>query len=404
MADFKYKVRDRTGKAISGKISAKNTEMLIDYFKNMGYTPVKINEQKAPAGFLTLKKGFKKITLKDVNMMTRQLATFEGAGMPIMTSLRALEEQTENWHLREIVTKIKNDVEAGSELSDALESHPKVFSVLYVNMVRAGETAGKLREILLRVAELGEKDDATKTAIKTATRYPMVVIIAIGAVFLGITTFILPKFASLFARFDTELPLPTRVMLGINMAFQSYWYLLLIALVILVVGSKFILRTKKGRVIWDKFMLNVPIFGKVIRNAIMARFSRILGTLMQSGLPVLKSLDITKNVLGNVVVMDALDDVIDNVKEGRGISEPLAMHKVFPPMVVHMVAAGEESGALDSLLLKVAEHFDSEVDTAIKNLTVLIEPILIVFLAAVVLGLALAIFLPMWNMSRLFLD
>ncbi|MFH1492832.1 MAG: type II secretion system F family protein [Candidatus Omnitrophota bacterium] len=403
MPNFNYKVRDRTGKAIAGVISAKNTEMLIEYFKNMGYTPIKISEQKGLTGILNLKRRLKTISLKDINMMTRQLATFEGAGMPIMTSLRALEDQTENWRLKEIVSKIKKDIEAGSEFSDSLGRFSNVFSTLYINMVRAGESSGKLHDILLRIAELGEKEDATSTQIKTATRYPMVVLIAIFAVFIGITTFILPKFAALFAKFNTELPLPTRVMLKINELFQSYWYIFLILIILLITGFKFFLRTKIGNIMWSKFILKVPVFGKIINNAIMARFSRILGTLMQSGLPVLKALDITKSVLGNVVVMQALDDVRDNVKEGRGMADPLALHKVFPPMVVHMVAAGEESGTVDTLLIKISEHFDSEVDSAVKNMTTLIEPILIVVLALIVLGLALAIFLPMWNMSRLFL-
>ncbi len=402
MPNFRYKVRDRAGKPILGVIGAKNTEMLIEYFKSMGYTPITVREQKG-IGILDLKRKVKKITLKDINMMTRQLATFEGAGMPILSSLKALEEQTENWRLKEIVTKIKKDVEAGSELSDALEQFPNVFSTLYINMARAGETAGKLHDILLRLAELGEKDADTQAQIKSATRYPLIVIIVISAVFLGITTFILPKFAKLFERFNTELPLPTRVMLLINKLFQSYWYILIIAIVALIVGFRLFVKSKTGRKIWDAFVLKMPVFGKLIQNVIMSRFSRIMGTLLQSGLPVLKALDITSGVLGNVIVAKALDDVKDNVKEGRGMSGPLALHKIFPPMVVHMVAAGEESGALDSLLVKIAEHFDAEVESAIKNLTTLIEPILIFFLGFIVMGLALAIFLPMWNMSRLFL-
>ncbi|MEW6008544.1 MAG: type II secretion system F family protein [Candidatus Omnitrophota bacterium] len=402
MPNFRYKVRDRVGKPILGVIGAKNTEMLIEYFKSMGYTPITVREQRG-IGILEFRRKLKKITLKDINMMTRQLATFEGAGMPILSGLKALEDQTENWRLKEIVTKIKKDVEAGSELSDALEQFPNVFSNLYVNMARAGETAGKLHEILLRLAELGERDANTQAQIKSATRYPLIVIIVICAVFLGITTFILPKFANLFERFNTELPLPTRVMLGINTAFHRYWYILLIAVIAVIVGFRFFVRSKGGRKIWDAFVLNMPIFGKLIQDVIMARFSRIMGTLLQSGLPVLKALDITSGVLDNVIVAKALDDVKDNVREGRGMSQPLALHKVFPPMVVHMVAAGEESGALDSLLVKIAEHFDAEVESAIKNLTTLIEPILIFILGIIVLGLALAIFLPMWNMSRLFL-
>jgi type II secretory pathway component PulF len=403
MPNFVYKVRDRNGRAINGVIAAKNTEMLIEYFKNMGYTPIKINEQKGLVLFQTLIRKLKIITLKDINLMTRQLATFEGAGMPILTSLRALEEQTENWRLKEIVGRVKKDVEGGSELSDSMNRFPDVFSILYISMVRAGEAAGKLRDILMRLAELGEKEADTQAQIKTAMRYPLIVVVVITGVFIGITTFILPKFASLFEKFNTELPLPTRIMLLINKLFHQYWYLLIILVILAIVGFKMFLRSKTGRAIWDKFTLKVPVFGKVMQSAIMARFSRIVGTLLQSGLPVLQALDITKDVLGNVEVTKALNDVRDNVKEGRGMSGPLALHKVFPPMVVHMVAAGEESGALDSLLLKIAEHFDKEVENTIKNLTTLIEPILILFLGVMVLFLALAIFLPMWNMSRLFL-
>lgn len=403
MPDFKYKVRDRTGKAIMGTIAAKNTEMLIEYFKSMGYTPIKINEQKG-LSILDFRRKLKKVTLKDINTFTRQLATFEGAGMPILSSLRALEEQTENWHLKEIVAKVKKAVEAGSDLSDSLERFPGVFSTLYISMVRAGETAGKLHDILLRLAELGERDADTQAQIKTATRYPIIVIIVIVGVFLGITTFILPKFALLFSRFGTELPLPTKMMLGINTMFQQYWYILVIVVIGLVIGFKFFLSTRQGRRLYDALVLKLPVFGKLIQEVIMARFSRIMGTLLQSGLPVLQALDITKAVLGNVVIAAALDDVRDNVREGRGMAHPLAVHKEFPPLVVHMVGAGEESGALDTLLIKIAEHFDKEVEMVIKNLTTLIEPILIFVLGIIVLFLALAIFLPMWNMSQLFLQ
>lgn len=403
MPNFRYKVRDRNGKPIQGKIGAKNTESLIEYFKNMGYTPVKITEEKGVIFFKSIQRKLTKVTLKDLNMMTRQLATFEGAGLPILTSLKALEEQTENWRFKEIISEIKKSVEGGSELSDAMERFPEVFSVLYVSMVRAGEAAGRLHEILMRLAELGERDAETQSQIKSAMRYPIIVIIVISGVFLGITTFILPKFAALFEKFGTELPLPTRVMLAINKIFHSYWYILIILGVALIASFNFALRTKKGRAIWDGFVLKSPIFGKVVKTAIMARFSRIMSTLLSSGLPVINSLDITRDVLGNVVIAKALDDVKDNVREGRGMSDPLAMHKEFPPLVVHMVAAGEESGALDSLLEKIAEHYDKEVADVIKNLTTLIEPILIFVLGLMVMGLALAVFLPMWNMSRLFL-
>jgi type II secretory pathway component PulF len=402
MPNFKYKVRDRSGKPIFGVIGAKNTEMLIEYFKSMGYTPIKISEQRG-IGILDIRRKFKRIILKDINMFTRQLATFEGAGMPILSSLRALEEQTENWHLKEIVTKVKKDVEAGSDLSDALERFPGVFSVLYINMLHAGETAGKLRDILLRLAELGERDAATQEGIRTAMFYPKLVVGFILLVFIGLATFILPRFAALFESFKTELPLPTQVMLFLNKIFRQYWYVFLIIAIASIVGFRLFAKSKKGKQVLDTFILKAPIFGKLMQNVLMARFSRIMGTLLQSGLSVLNALDITHDVLGNFVVQKALDDVRDNVREGRGMSNPLGLHKVFPPMVVHMVAAGEESGALDSLLLKISEHFDAEVESSIKNLTTLIEPILIFFLGAVVLGLALAIFLPMWNMSRLFL-
>jgi len=402
MAKFRYKVRDKIGKLIQGTMEARDSDSLVSYFKSMGYTPVSVIERKELFNIVALWKNMMGISQKDLNVFSRQLATFEGAGMPILSSLKALEEQTENKRLKEITSKIKHDVEAGSDLSDALSRHPRVFSKLFINMIQAGEASGRLKEILDRLAELGEHDAETSVQIKTATRYPIIVIVAITLVFLGITTFILPKFATLFTRFGAQLPLPTRILLGLNAALRHYAILIIIGAVLLVVGFMWFINTPKGREIFDSYKLKIPVFGQLISKVSMSRFSRIMGTLVQSGIPMLQSLDITSQIVGNVIIMRAIEGVRDHVREGRGLSGPMKLNKVFPPMLVHMVSTGEESGAIDTLLLKVSDHYDLEVSYAIKNLTTMIEPILIFVLGGIVLVLALAVFLPMWNMASVF--
>ncbi|MFH1202133.1 MAG: type II secretion system F family protein [Candidatus Omnitrophota bacterium] len=402
MASFRYKVRDKVGKLIQGTMEARDNTSLVEYFKNMGYTPISIIERKAILDIVALWKNMMGISQKDLNVFTRQLATFEGAGMPILSGLKALEEQTENRHLKEVTGKVKRDVEGGSDLSDAMSRHPRIFSKLYVHMIQAGEAAGKLKDILDRLAELGEHDEETRSQIKSATRYPIMVVAVITFVFFGVTTFVLPKFATLFARFGSNLPLPTRILLGLNAVLRHYALFFIIGIAALISAFIWFINTPMGRRIFDNFQLKVPVFGIMINKISISRFSRILGTLIQSGIPMLQALDITSQIVGNVVIEKAINEVREHVKEGRGLAGPMRLNKIFPPMLVHMVSTGEESGAIDTLLLKVSEHYDLEVGYAIKNLTTMIEPILILALGSIVLVLALAVFLPMWNMASVF--
>jgi len=402
VGEFEYKVRDKFGKLVTGVVEADSDKIAGSKLKQMGYTPISVKSKRGESEISRVFAGFQKIKFSDLNMFTRQLVSLQKAGLPLLTSLSSIRDQTHGGVLNPTLSMVIKDIEGGAHFSEALAKHPRVFDELYVNMVKAGEAGGMLDEVLERLAVLGEHEERTKTKIKTATRYPIIVICALAIGFLILTTFVIPRFANLFDQFNTTLPLPTRVLIWINYVITNFWWLILILAAGIAFSFNRFIKTEAGRFWWDGFKLKVPIFGPLFTKITMSRFARITGTLTKSGVPILHILDLTSRGVGNVVIARAIDNISASVNEGKGMSEPMKLSGMFPPAVVQMVSAGEATGKVDELLLHVSDYYDSQADYTISNLTASIEPILIFILGCGVLFIALAIFLPMWNLMSLF--
>jgi type IV pilus assembly protein PilC len=406
MPEYTYEALDKSGKQVKGIIEASSEEVIIEKLRNMGYYPlsVTINKRKAAQVDVLAMPGlrniFHRVKLKHVTAFTRQLATLIDAGLPIVRSLRILEEQVESVIFKEKIAQIANDIEAGSTLSDALAKHPKIFDALYVNMVRAGELGGVLETILNKIAEFLEKRQYIAGKIRSAMMYPVIVMILATGIVSFILLFIMPKFADIFTQLGAELPWLTQTLIDLSYILAHYMVWVVIGLFIVWRIIKRIYRTKEGKFVIDSITLKLPVFGELVRKSAIVRFSSTLATLITSGVPILQALDIVRETSGNEVVSRAMQDVYESVKEGETIHEPLSRCPVFPPLVVHMVAVGEETGAIDQMLNKVAEAYEREVDDMVNAMTSLLEPLLIVFLGAIVGVIVVALYLPLFTLPK----
>ena len=399
---FTYKVRDKDGRVTSGVLEAANKRTVVEKLRAQNYFIASI-EEEAPAGeLLTLDIGelFITINTKDMVIFTNQLATMIGAGLTLTSSLNVLTQQIENKKLRKVIEKVRDDVEGGNSFSGALEKHPKVFSSLFVNMVHAGETGGALEEILLRLATFAEQAEDLKANVKTAMTYPVLILFVAVGVITFLVTGILPKFENIFLSSNVPLPMPTVLLLTASRFIREKWYMILFVVAVVVIGIYFYNRTKEGRFNLDAIKLKIPVFGSLLRKVAIARFARTLGTLISSGVPILQSLRIVQATVGNSVIASVIDNVCESVNKGESIAGPLQEGKVFPVMVGQMVAVGEEAGTLDEVLNKIADFYDKEVGFAVKALSSVIEPVLIFFVGGLVGLVALALFLPMFNMIQ----
>ncbi|MBI4823383.1 MAG: type II secretion system F family protein [Nitrospirae bacterium] len=395
MPAFVYKVRDKTGELITGITHGSSMEAVAGELYSRGYIPVEIKPEKKAKTGLAL---FATVKPEDMIIFSRQLSTLIKSGISFMKSLDTLEEQTKSKKLKTVIARIRTEVEGGASFSEALSRHPKVFSPLYISMVKVGEEAGVLDEILERLSFLLEHEAVTKARVKTAIRYPLIVITVLLFAFVFLTTFVVPKFAALYSQSKTVLPLPTRMLIMMNKLLTHYWMFIGGAIggaILLVRGY---IKTPPGRWNLDKLKLKVPIIGTIVERSVMSRFARIFSTLYRSGIPMLHALDIVSGTIGNVIIGRAVNIIKEDVREGKGLSAPMIKTGVFPSIVSQMVAVGEETGALDDMLLKVSDYYDLEVEYSIKNLSTTIEPVLIFLLAIGVLFLALGIFLPIWDM------
>jgi type II secretory pathway component PulF len=398
---YSYKARDIKGDIISGTVEAPTIESAGEQLDRLDYTPVAIKEEAPPSPFSASIAGFfgERVTTDDMTMFTFQMSTLIGAGIPLIACLNTLVEQIKNPALRNILMQASKDIEEGSSLSASLAKHSNVFPELYINMIRAGEASGRLQEIFERMGVMVEHEAQTRNKIKEATRYPKLVLITLGLAFVVLVTFVIPKFVMIFERFKLELPLPTRVLIVLNMIVQNYWYFAVIAVTLSIFLFKWCINTPKGRHVWDNFKIEVPILGPLSLKVAMSRFAHILGMLNQSGLPIIENLRLTAMTIGNVVISKALHNIRENIQEGRGLSESMQEHKIFTPLVVQMVSVGESSGTIDEILNKVSRYYDLEVDQGTKKFATHIEPLLIVVLGVTVLFFALAIFLPLWDLT-----
>ncbi|MBI3393751.1 MAG: type II secretion system F family protein [Nitrospirae bacterium] len=402
MPTFHYRARSQDGEPVTGAIETSGPEAVADHLAGLGYVPVSIEEKKEGALSGDLLETFRRITPQDRIVFSRQLATLINAGIPLTTALDTCASQSENPKIREVLIQVRKDIEGGSSFSAALARHPKAFDNLYVGMIRAGEEGGVLDEILERLATLAEHEAETRARVKAAVRYPIIVVVAICIAFAILVTLVIPQFAKLYAGHKVALPFPTRVLIGINYVVQNYWFLILGGLGAAALGLRAFVKTGPGREALDRFKLTMPIFGRLILKVLLSRFALIFATLNRSGLPILQTLEIVGGTIGNVIVTRAVESVRDSVREGRGLSGPMKTSGLFPPLVTHMVAVGEDTGNLDEMLTRVSEYYDREVEYAIRNLSTMIEPILLLFIGGMVLFLALGIFLPMWDMMSVF--
>jgi type IV pilus assembly protein PilC len=400
---FAYKVRDSAGQVKSGTLEAESTAQVAAKLRTMGYAPISIAERKA-SGLqreITIPGlGTKKVKLKDLAVFSRQFATMINSGLSLLRALTILTDQTENPELARVLGQVRNDIETGSSLSIAMAKHPACFPPLMVNMCRAGEVGGFLDQVLLQIADNYEAEVKLKGKVKAAMTYPVVVfIIAIVSV-IGMLLFIVPVFVGLFADFDSELPAPTRFLVFLSGLMKVLAPLGVVGVLVFLFTWPKVKRTPQVRNVLDPVKLKVPVFGSLFQKIALARFARNLGTMMKSGVPILQSLDIVSSTTGNVVLERAVRDVQHSVRQGESLAAPLKAHSVFPPMVVQMLAVGEDTGALDTMLHKIAEFYDQEVEATTEALTALIEPLMIVVIGAIIGGMIVALYMPIFSLMN----
>ena len=400
---FSYKVRDKAGKLVEGQLEAENAQLVVSKLRSMGYVPIEIQQTGGPG----LQKELKlpglsdRVKLKDVSVFSRQFATMINSGLSLLRSLNILAEQTESKPLAEIVGQVRMDVEKGASLSQAMAKHPKAFNRLYVSMVRAGEVGGALDSVLLRLADTIEKQVELRRKVKSAMTYPLVVAILVLTIVTAMLLFVIPMFQGIYKQLGGTLPAPTQILIDISNVCRKLWWAVFLVEIAAAVAFRRWINSEAGRKQWDAIKLKVPIFGKLVRKTALARFSRTLSALVRSGVPILESLDIVAETAGNSVVADAVRETQAAVKRGDPLSKKLEEHPVFPPMVVQMMAVGEETGALDEMLDKIADFYDQEVEATVDALTSLIEPILIVVMGVCVGGMIISLYLPMFNIIKL---
>jgi type II secretory pathway component PulF len=404
MPKFSYQAITETGASTSGEIEADSLEVANNMLASQGFIPTRVKaEQPALSGLQMskIREQLSPVKAPELILFTKQFKTMINAGVNMMNMLEILEEQTENPKLRGILGRMHRDIKEGASLHDAFIKHPKVFSPLYCSMIQAGEASGALPEVLERLIYIIEHEHQVKSDIKSAMTYPAIVVVFLFTAFLVLITQVIPKFVNIFNNAGLTLPLPTQICLLIYTLLSNYWYLLLGGTAVAVVFVYFYLKTDQGKLVRDTLLMRVPLLGPLFVKSAISRFASIFSILQASGVDVLDSMDILSGTIGNTAIGGELNSIKDSLAEGRGIAGPLGQAKYFTPMLINMVAIGEESGNLENMLRDVAEHYDTEVEYSMKKLSEAIGPLLTVGLAAVVGFFALAIFLPMWDLTLL---
>ncbi len=399
---FQYSVRDRAGKLMTGKIDADSPTAVAQKLKSMGYAPVSISQANAGLNReFSLPKFGAKVKLKDLAVFSRQFATMINSGLSLLRALSILESQTESKKLAETLTVVRQDVETGDSLSNALAKHPDIFPPLMVNMTRAGEVGGFLDSVMLQIAANYEAEVKLRGKVKAAMTYPIVVfVIAILAV-TGMLLFIVPVFAGLFKSLGGTLPAPTRLLVAASAGLKILMPFLVVAFIAFLITWPRVKHHERVRNFLDPLKLKMPIFGTLFQKIALSRFTRNLGTMLHAGVPILQSLDIVADTTGNVVVGRAVRDVQDSVRQGESITAPLSNHSVFPPMVVQMMHVGEDTGALDDMLHKISDFYDQEVEATTEALTALIEPLMIAVLGGIIGSMIIALYMPIFKIFDL---
>jgi type IV pilus assembly protein PilC len=401
MAVYEYTARDVGGKVLAGSIEADNEINVAQKLREMGFFITNLRHKSQPTDIADILVRLRGINLKELAVFSRQFATMVNAGLSLVRTLTILEEQTTHKKLREVIGKIRADVEGGSTLSDALAKHPLAFSSLYVNMVRAGEAGGVLDDVLRRLAGFLEKELALRQKIKAAMTYPILLGVAALSALLFMTIVIIPQFAVFFKELggQVSLPVPTQIALAVSTGLRALWWAIALGIAIGVFLFRRFVQTEAGRQWFDRFKLRVPLFGPLNKKIVVARFSRTFGTLVASGVPIMRALEVVAKAIDNVIVSHAVESVRTSIREGESIAIPLAASGMFPVMVVQMVKVGEETGALDSMLTKVADFYDNEVEATVNSLTSILEPVMIVAMGGVIGSMLIALYLPIFSLA-----
>jgi len=401
MTQFNYRARNTKGGLVEGTLEGESTDDIHKKLSEEGLIPISVTGRSAAN--MEIKLPFlsqKKVGDKEIVLFTKQFHTLFQAGMNIETILGTLAKQQKNVFFRETLETIRKDIQEGSTMALAFGRHTKVFDPLYINMLASGEEAGILEDVLGQLADFVEKDFTMRKNIKGAMMYPKIVITVLILAIILMMTFVLPQFKQFFAKFDADLPLPTRVLMKCSDFMTTYWYIMFGILILMIVAYRRFAATAAGRKILDRLAFKIPIFGPLNIKVCNARFANIVSSLYRGGMPVTKALEITSKTIGNVILMASIKKVQVDVEKGSTIADSMRKHEFFSPIIIEATAIGEKSGSLDGMLKSIAKHFDMEINHTIKNLTALIEPILLGCIFGIVLGFALAIFLPMWGMSK----
>ncbi len=400
---FLYKVRDAQGRVVEGELEADSSTLVVSRLRQMGYVPVSVEQRDSSA----LKKELhvpgigNRVKPAEVAVFSRQFATMIDAGLSLIRALGILGDQAENKVLAGVIQTVRLDVERGSSLSNAMARHPKVFTRLFVSMVRAGETGGVLDSVLLQLAETLEKQVELRRKIRSAMTYPVAVLGLVLMIASGMLLFVVPTFKTLYDDLGGTLPLPTRMLLALSSGMVKFAIPALVLQMLAVWQFRRWIAGESGRAVWDAFKLRVPIFGKLVHKTAITRFARTFSVLLHSGVPILESLEITADTVGNAVVARAINASKESIRQGASVAAPLAEHAVFPTMVVQMIAVGEETGSVDEMLERVADFYDQEIEATVDALTSLLEPLLVAVMGAVVGSMVVALYMPMFNVINL---
>jgi type IV pilus assembly protein PilC len=395
---YQYSVRDRGGKLINGTLEGESQAAVVQKLRGMGYAPVSITATSGGMRREIEIPGFgKKVKLKELAVMSRQFATMINSGLSLLRALTILAEQTENKELARVIGEVRNDVETGNSLSASLGKHEKIFPPLMVNMTRAGEVGGFLDAVLLQIAENYEAEVKLRSKIKAAMTYPVVVFCISMVALVVMLTFVVPTFAKMFKSLGSKLPAPTQLLVDISHGMKFILPTLIVAIIVGLVVWKRIKHQENVRKVVDPMKLKIPVFGPLFLKVALSRFARNLGTMIRSGVPILQALEIVADTTGNYVLTMAVRDVQDSVRRGESLTQPLTQHAVFPPMVVQMMAVGEDTGALDAMLAKISQFYDQEVEATTEALTALIEPLMIAFLGGLIGSMIVCLYLPIFD-------
>jgi general secretion pathway protein F len=413
MPVYAYKGFNEKGRNVGGIVDADSPKTARQKLRKSGIYPTDLTESReqlvpgrAAGGAswwtsLDLSGLFERITPQDLALTTRQLATLVGAGLPLVDCLGALRDQVDSSRQKKILSQVRERVVEGGNMADAMKAHPAVFNDLYVNMVRAGEASGALDLVLIRLAEYTERAAALRSKVRSAMTYPLFMGIASMAILFFLLSYVVPKVTRIFEETHAQLPTVTLVLLAISGFLSNYWWLLLGLIILAVVGVRLSTRTAAGRLRFDRVILRIPYFGKVMKKVALARFARTLSTLLLGGIQLVQSLDIVKHVVSNMVLSNAIEDARNSIREGHSIADPLKKSGLFPPLLVHMIAVGEKSGELEQMLARAADAYDGEVEASVSALSSIMEPVLVIFMGGVVLFIVMAILLPIFELNQL---